>query len=439
MMMPDDSANTDDGVKPKGKRRLRILQVIGNAIVGGMETYVGNLIANLPADEYDITCICPFESAFTASLRRLGCQVFITPISDDPPWRSIAMAVEIIRQHRIDLIHAHLLNAHTLAGIAGRLTNTPTVATVHSRSLWTQEISVSRLTETHLIFVCQEAYAQALATGLRVDKLTVIPNGVDTNRFKPDRSGAAFRQALGVPAHATLAGFVGRLSPEKGPDKFVQVAERIHQHMPDVHFALVGDGPLESELYELIERMGLAKRVHLAGARNDMESVYPAFDVLLQTSRSEAMPLVLLEAMACGLPVIAIAIGGVAEIVENGTSGQLISAGDWPGVASPYPGDWEGVASAAIDLLKRPDRLKQMGKVGRARAEELFDLKRNVLATGALFQRLVQPAVMKNGVWEPLPTVVRDKVDGERRVRLKAQAGGLEPGRPGLTAVRSVE
>src|SRR5919202_1382525 len=209
MMMPDDSANTDDGVKPRGNRRLRILQVIGNAIVGGMETYVGNLIANLPADEYDITCICPFESAFTASLRRLGCQVFITPISDDPPWRSIAMAVEIIRQHRIDLIHAHLLNAHTLAGIAGRLTNTPTVATIHARSLWTQEISVSRLTNSHMIVVCQEAYAQALATGVPAENVTVIPNGVDTQKFTPQRSGAAFRESIGVSPDATLVGFVG--------------------------------------------------------------------------------------------------------------------------------------------------------------------------------------------------------------------------------------
>src|SRR5919199_3241261 len=114
-MMADDAGSMDDATKPGGQRRLRILQVIGNAIVGGMETYVGNLIANLPADEYDITCICPFESAFTASLRRLGCQVFITPISDDPPWRSIAMAVEIIPPHPLHPIPPPLFNPPTLA------------------------------------------------------------------------------------------------------------------------------------------------------------------------------------------------------------------------------------------------------------------------------------------------------------------------------------
>src|SRR3954447_736527 len=126
--------------RPGSTRPIQVLQIIGNAIVGGMETYVSNLITRLPSDEFQFTCLCPYESAFTASLRRLGFKVFITPIQDDPAWRSIEMAVELVRQQRIDVIHSHLLNAHTLAGLAGRLTNTPTVSTIHARTLWTQEI-----------------------------------------------------------------------------------------------------------------------------------------------------------------------------------------------------------------------------------------------------------------------------------------------------------
>src|SRR3954452_15320349 len=244
-------------------RPLQVLQVLGNAIVGGMETYVSNLVAQLPSDEFQVTCLCPYESAFTASLRRRGFRVYIAPIQDDPVWRSIELAVELIRQHRIDVIHAHLLNAHTLAGIAGRLTNTPVVATIHARSLWTQEISVSRLTGTNLIVVCQDAYAQALAAGVSTEAVTLIPNGVDTDRFTPQRSGAAFRKAIGVPLEATLVGFVGRLALEKGPDKFVQAASRIHRHRPDVHFVLVGEGALENQVREMISHMGLTDRVHL--------------------------------------------------------------------------------------------------------------------------------------------------------------------------------
>src|SRR5215212_1705850 len=400
-----------------GPKPTQVLQIIGNAIVGGMETYVSNLITRLPSDEFQVTCLCPYESAFTASLRRRGFKVYIAPIKDDPAWCSIEMAVEVIRQHRIDVIHAHLLNAHTLAGIAGRLTNTPVVATIHARSLWTQEISVSRLTGTNLIVVCQDAHAQALAAGIPAEAVTLIPNGVDTEKFTPQRSGAAFREALGVPLEATLVGFVGRLTLEKGPDKFVQTADRIHRQLPDVHFVLVGEGVLENQLREMISEMGLTDRVHLAGTHHDTEAVYPAFDLLLQTSRSEAMPLVLLEGMACGCPIIALGVGGVAELIESGTNGILISPGAWSYIASSYPGDWEGVAAAAIDLLGQPARLKQMGQAGRQRAEQVFDIRHTVRKTAAVFQRLVRPAAMKNGVWHP--SVVRDQAESERRVRLR--------------------
>src|SRR5215218_10895869 len=79
----------------------QVLQVVGNASVGGMETYVSNLITRLPGDEFHVTCLCPYESAFTASLRRRGFKVYVAPIQDDPAWRSIEMAAALIRQHRI--------------------------------------------------------------------------------------------------------------------------------------------------------------------------------------------------------------------------------------------------------------------------------------------------------------------------------------------------
>jgi len=417
-MMSNGVGNGNGVTSRSGSTRpIQVLQIIGNAIVGGMETYVSNLITRLPNDEFQFTCLCPYESAFTASLRRQGFKVYITPIQDDPAWRSVEMAVELVRQQRVDLIHSHLLNAHTLAGVAGRMTNTPAISTIHARTLWTQEISVARLTGTHLIVVCQEAYAQALAAGIPADTVSIVPNGVDTRRFTPEQSGAAFRESVGVPSDATLVGFVGRLAWEKGPDKFVQVADRVRRQRPDVRFVLVGEGPMEAELREMVDQLGLRDRVHFAGMREETDAVYPAFDLLLQTSRSEAMPMVLLEGMACARPIVAIGVGGVAEMIEGGTSGILVSPGNWSYVASPYPGDWEGVAAAAVELLNQPERLRTMGEAGRKRAEELFDLRHTVRETAAVFQRMVKPAVMKNGIWQP--TVVRDQSEGERRVRLR--------------------
>lgn len=385
-----------------GRERIHVLEIIGNAIVGGMESYVRNLVSQLPSDRFRVTCLCPYESAFTTTLRNLGCTVFITPLRDDPAWSAIQMAVELIRHHHVDLLHAHLQNAHTLAGIAGHLTHTSTVATVHAMNFPAQELSISRLTGTHLIVVCQEAYAQALAMGIPAERLTLIPNGVDLDTYRSDRSGEKFRQAIEIAEDATLIGFVGRLAWEKGPDKFVQMAGRVLNQMPDVHFAIVGEGPMEDEIALMVKQMKLTSRVHMAGLWRNSEEVYPAFDVFVQTSRSEAMPLSILEAMACARPVVAIGVGGVAELVEAGTSGLLLSPGDWPGVASSYPGDWEGVAKALLELLAHPARLKQMGQAGRKRAQELFNIRTSVRLTEELFGKLVNAGRSDGNVWESM-------------------------------------
>jgi glycosyltransferase involved in cell wall biosynthesis len=386
--MIDDPGDSGAPDKTVG-RRLHILEVIGNAIVGGMESTVYNLIKALPADQFEVTCICPFESPFTARLRQLGCKVFVTQIRDDPPWSSIELVATIIQHQAIDLVHAHLLNAHTLAAISARMANIPVLATIHSMTLWAQEISVARTTGSHLVTVCQQAFAQALATGVHPQNVSIIPNGVDVERFCPSEANSPLREMFNLASHIPIVGFVGRLSPEKGPDKFVLTADRVCQNHPDVHFVLVGDGPEREMLEGMISRSCAPDRIHLAGSWQNTEHIYPSFEILLQTSRSEAMPLAIIEAMACGIPVIALAVGGVAEIIEAGSTGIHISPFEPPGVLSRYSGDWPGVAQATLELLSLPGRRRQMGIAARQRAIELFNVEQNTIATATLFRQLI--------------------------------------------------
>lgn len=359
------------------KEPLHVLEVLGNAILGGMEIYVRNLIQLLPSDLFRITCLCPYESPFTAALRKMGCNVFVAAMEDDPPWRSIQTAVEVIRQQQIDLVHAHLAKAHVLAGLAGALTRTPVVTTVHGMNLTTHELGISRTTGTHLLVICQEAYLQALTLGVPPDRVTLVPNGVDLRTFVPTPQNQAFRESLGLGVDTPLVGFVGRLAHEKGPDQFIRAAHYVHQHRPDVHFVLVGEGAMRDELTRMIDTLGLNECVHLAGLWADPWQVYPALDVLAQTSRVEGMPFALLEAMACARPVVAIAVGGVTELVEIDTIGLLRG-----------PGDWEGIARDLLELLADPARRKAMGQAARQRVEERFDLRTSVQLTGDLFYQL---------------------------------------------------
>jgi glycosyltransferase involved in cell wall biosynthesis len=385
--MKDSEGGSNGGSK---QRKIHILEILGNAITGGMEIQVSKLIQHLPTDKFRVTCLCPYESALTTKLRQAGFEVFIAPIEDNPTWRSIETATGFIRRQQVDLIHAHLLNAHTLGAVVGGLTDTPVVATVHSMKIESQELSVHRLAGTHLLVVCQAAYSQALAVGVAPDKLTLIYNGVDTDVFTPDGDGGKFRQKLGIPFDAPLIGFVGRVSWEKGPDKFLRIAERIRQLRPDAHFVIVGQGAMDEQIKTMTEQMKCSNYVHLAGLWEDTSEVYPALDVFAQTSRCEGMPLSIIEAMSCARPVVAFSVGGVAELVEEETTGCLVSPGDWSGVAKARPGDWEGIACEIVELLEHPARRKQMGINGRRRVEKMFNLNASAVRTSELFQQLVR-------------------------------------------------
>ncbi|MBV9170317.1 MAG: glycosyltransferase, partial [Chloroflexi bacterium] len=253
-----------------GATGLHVLEVMGNAIVGGMERYVSDLVRLLPPPSFNFTCLVPFESVFTRTVRNLGAEVFVTPMATDPVWRSIQVATEIVRTRGVDVIHAHLPKGAVLAGLVARLTDTPCVATVHERYASDQMLSVARITGTHLLTVCQEAYFHTLSQGIPSQQVSLIPNGVDVDAFTPGPArGAAVRRELGVPSGAPLVGCVARLSPEKGLDRFVRAAEQVHQRRPDVHFAVVGEGYQHQRLIQLSQSLGLGTVMHIPGRSMD--------------------------------------------------------------------------------------------------------------------------------------------------------------------------
>ena len=358
--------------------RIHVLEILGNAIVGGMETYVERLVENLPPDRFAITALCPFESPFTERLRARDIEVLVTPMPDDPPWSSVQMTCAMIKAGAIDLLHAHLPNAHVLAGIAGRLTGKPVLATLHGHRVGVLDLEVHRNAGTHLSVVCRQSYFHALGLGVSAGQLSCNPNGVDTEAFQPrPRPENGIRAALGIPGSAKLVGFLGRLSPEKGPEVFLRAALVARSKLPDTHFVFVGDGPLASTLRESIARFELADRVHLAGLRRDVAPVLNDMDVMVSSSHSEAMPLAVMEAMASGLPVVATRVGGVPDMVDQGESGWLVA-----------PNDFEEITTRLHQILATPGELVRMSAAARRRAVEKMALSDTVERMAALMTRL---------------------------------------------------
>lgn len=368
---------------PARGQRLQVLQLLGNAIVGGMESWVLRLVQRLPAERFAFTAMCPFESPLADRLREHGVDVVIAPMPEDLPWTTLQAACALIQQRRIELLHAHLPAAHMLAGLAGRLTQRPALTTIHARQLTTLDLEVHRLVRSHISVVAQQSYFHALGLGVEPTLLSFEPNGVDTAVFRPRErtAGEPLRARLGLAPDVPLAGFVGRLSPEKGPEVFVRAALMLKARLPGAQAVLVGEGPMREELLGLVRRYGLEGQVHLAGLWQDMPALYGELDALVCCSHTEAMPLALLEAVACGVPTVATRVGGVPDIVEHGHTGWLVG-----------PGDFDDIGRCCALLLGDAALRRRMGERARERAVQRLDLTPCIARVGSLIERLARPA-----------------------------------------------
>lgn len=392
--------------------RIHVLEVVGNAIVGGMETYVERLVEGLPRDRFAVTALCPFESTFTERLRARDVEVLVTPMPDDPPWSSIQMACAMVKAGAIDLLHAHLPNAHVLAGIVGRLTGKPVLATLHGHRVGVLDLEVHRNAGTHLSVVCRQSYFHALGLGVSAGQLSCNPNGVDTDAFQPRRRPVdGIRTALGIPASAKVVGFLGRLSPEKGPEVFLRAALLAQARLVDTHFVFVGEGPLAPQLRESIARFRLEDRVHLAGLRRDVANVLNDIDVLVSSSHSEAMPLAVMEAMASGLPVVATRVGGVPDMIDQGDSGWLVA-----------PNDFEDISTRLQQILGTPGELARMSAAARRRAVDKMSLSDTVERMATLMARLVPARATQREISAVVSEPARRKIASTRPGRTNGVA-----------------
>jgi glycosyltransferase involved in cell wall biosynthesis len=218
-----------------------------------------------------------------------------------------------------------------------------------------------------VILSCSEATAAYhVAAGYDASKVQVIPNGFDTGRFQPDAtSRASLRRELGLPPDAPVVLHLGRLDPLKNHAGFLRTAAQLAKRRTDVRFVMAGNGvtPQTESLGTLRRQLGLEDRVLMIGPRTDVPALLVSADLLLQTSTSEAFPMVLGEAMSCGVPCVATDVGDSALIV--GTAGTVVP-----------PGDDAAAAEAVGRLLSLAPREREaLGRRARQHILEHFDIR----------------------------------------------------------------
>ncbi|MGL4552101.1 MAG: glycosyltransferase, partial [Gemmataceae bacterium] len=321
---------------------------------------------------------------FLAEARRQGLEA--VELENDSP-RFFASAAEIaghLKRLSADAVLCHGYKASLLGRPAARRAGVPAVAV--SRG-WTAESWRVRLYEAldrwhlgwmdHVVSV-SNAQADKVRRYARAAKMSTIHNAIDPERFAdPDPRSRTRIERYFTNGISLLIGAAGRLSPEKGFDYLVHAASLVCDACPEVGFVIFGDGPCREALQAQITALGLGGTVILAGHRNDLDRCLPALDLFVQASHTEGLANVLLEACAAGVPVVATAVGGTAELIEDEVSGWLVP-----------PADAMLLARRILDALECPDRLSEVAFQGRQAVLERFGFREQAAGYLDLIGRL---------------------------------------------------
>jgi len=356
---------------------MKILQICSARQIGGGETHLADLSNALTGRGHQIFFALVSESPVKDLIKNAAPEnVLFTRMRNALDVFSARELAKFVFQNDVEIIHAHLARDYPLAALAARTTGKPFVFTRHVL------FPIKRLQKYALKNVGGIiAPSKAVADALRRQNLfppeiiETIHNGIDPERFtRVDKNQNAF----------FTVGTIGHLARLKGHDVFIRAAAVVLQKRQDIRFVIVGEdksgsGENRREIENLIAELNLQHQVEIAGWTNDVRPFLHNFDLFVSAARSEPFGLVIIEAMAARIPVVATRSEGAAEIIEDGASGVLIPLENH-----------EKLAQTVLDLANDPARCERLGTAARRRVEESFSLEKMVSETVEFYHRVLQ-------------------------------------------------
>jgi glycosyltransferase involved in cell wall biosynthesis len=351
---------------------VRILFLNSIHLYGGGEVWMVTAARALGERGHAVTIVCRPDGAMRPFAEQAAARVVPLDIHGDFDPRVIWRTAGIIRRHDIDVILTNTDKELRFAGVAARLCHQPPVICRRGIDYPLKNTPGYRLTYNTLarcVVANSEATKQTLVGSvpwLDPDRVHVIHNGIDPDRYRPERT-RCLRTELGIPPAARLAGFVGRLNEQKGIVYLLDAFARVAAQLADAQLLLVGDGDLRETVAAFARERGLEDRIHLAGFREDIPDVMRTVDVCVLPSLWEGFGIVLIEAMAAGKPCVTTRISSMPEIVQDGRTGLVVP-----------PRDADSLAVALASLLQDPALAARQGAAGLAVVRERFTLARMI-------------------------------------------------------------
>ncbi|HSB79097.1 MAG TPA: glycosyltransferase, partial [Candidatus Methylomirabilis sp.] len=365
---------------PKGPDRIRVLQFSTLFAVGGTERHILTLAEGLDRSRFELHFGClKRRGEFLGRIEALRVPLEEYPIHRLYGRRTLREQLRFaryLRHNRIQIVHTYNFYANVFAIPAARLAGVPViVASIRDTGIYLaalqRRVQRAMCRAAGCILVNSMAVRRWLiAGGYPPEKIVVIRNGVDLSRFQAATPHGRLRQELGLPDRGPLVAVLSRLTPSKGIDYFLEAAAILAPRFPAARFLIVGEGEHRQALEGRAASLGIGPRVRFSGVRLDVPEILSEVAVSVLPSLSEGFPNILLESMAEGVPVVATAVGGNAEAVEDGVTGLLVPARDS-----------RALARAIGLLLENPALAARFVEAGRQRMRERFSQERMVRET----------------------------------------------------------
>jgi sugar transferase (PEP-CTERM/EpsH1 system associated) len=342
---------------------MKILHLILSLNIGGLEKFVLDLCRNYPKGvSPEIVCL---EEIGELGKYCDNCGCISLNKRDGINLPIIKKICKIIKDNKIQLIHTHNQGPNFYGAISGFLCGIPVVHTKHGQNDFENKKRVlldkiSSFFTTKIVCVSRDAENLCIdVVRIPRKKVRVILNGIDTVKFQPKRTAKSI-----FGENEIIIGNVARLAEEKDHLTLLEATKILKKWDLNIKTVIVGDGILREKLESISRSYGLNDHVVFLGMRDDIDQIVPEFDIFALSSISEGVPLTLLEAMSCELPIIATNVGGNPEVVIDGETGFIVP-----------PRDPVAIAEKIRLLIDNQDLRKLMGNKGRIRAEEKFSIK----------------------------------------------------------------
>jgi glycosyltransferase involved in cell wall biosynthesis len=379
-----------------GLERIKLMKFVTLFAIGGTERQVVNIGKGLDPRRFDLQFACLQRvGEFLAECDARSWSIAEYKVHSLYGYATFKKQMEFgrsLRRQGIQILHTYGFYPNVFAIPTARFAGVPVIigSVRDTGDLWTpwqhkvQKICL-RMAD-HIIVNAEAIKRDLLQRGYREDRVTVIPNGIDLERFRASHTGESVRLELNIPREAPVVGVLSRLMRIKGLEYFIEAAALIAARIPHVRFLIVGDTKIRQEYREelkrLVIKLGLQDKVIFTGFRLDVPELLAVLSVsVLPSIGSEGLSNSLLESMAAAVPVVATRVGGTPEIIEDGVSGLLVP-----------PADAGALAGAICRLLEEKALAENVGQAGRRLILSRYSLDQAVATTERLYRDLLSCA-----------------------------------------------